>query len=102
MWIFVVTVLAAWRVTHLLAEEDGPADLIVRFRMLFGQSFIGRMMDCFYCLSVWVAAPAALFITRRPLEWFMNCLAISGGACLLERVTAQSLDHSHSTEHPAP
>jgi Protein of unknown function (DUF1360) len=89
MWNFVLAVLVTWRLTHLLAEEDGPADLVVRFRKLLGNSFVGRMMDCFYCLSVWIAAPAALFVTRRPVEWFMNWLALSGGACLLERLTTQ-------------
>lgn len=89
MWNFVVAVLASWRLTHLLAEEDGPADIVIRFRELLGDSFVGKMMDCFYCLSVWIAAPAALFITRRPLEWFMNWLALSGGACLLERLTTK-------------
>jgi hypothetical protein len=89
MWNFVLAVLATWRVTHLLAEEDGPADLVVRFRKLLGDSFVGRMMDCFYCLSVWIAAPAAVFVNRRPLEWFMNWLALSGGACLLERLTTK-------------
>ena len=92
MWNFVVAVLATWRITHLLAEEDGPADLVVRFRKLLGDSFVGKMMDCFYCLSVWIAAPAALFITRRPLEWFMNWLALSGGACLLERLTTKNAE----------
>jgi hypothetical protein len=29
---FVLAVLATWRVTHLLASEDGPADIIVRYR----------------------------------------------------------------------
>jgi hypothetical protein len=89
MWNFVVAALATWRLTHLLAEEDGPADLVVHFRKLLGDSFVGKMMDCFYCLSVWIAAPAALFITHRPLEWLMNWLALSGGACLLERLTTQ-------------
>ncbi len=89
MWNFVVAVLATWRLTHLLADEDGPADMVVRVRKLLGDSFVGRMMDCFYCLSVWIAAPAALFITRRPLEWFINWLALSGGACLLERLTTK-------------
>jgi Protein of unknown function (DUF1360) len=92
MWNFALAVLATWRLTHLLAEEDGPADLVVRFRKLLGDSFVGRMMDCFYCLSVWIAAPAALFITRRPLEWFMNWLALSGGACLLEKLTTRHAD----------
>jgi hypothetical protein len=86
MWEFVLAVLATWRVTHLLANEDGPADLIVRFRALLGDSLAGKLMDCFYCLSMWIAAPAALFVTRKPLEWLMTWLALSGGACLLERI----------------
>ena len=87
MWNFILAVLATWRLTHLLAEEDGPADIIVRFRSLLGNSLAGKMMDCFYCLSFWIAAPAALFVARRPLEWLMNWLALSAGACLLERIT---------------
>ena len=82
---FVLAVLATWRVTHLLANEDGPADLIVRFRALLGNSLAGKMMDCFNCLSIWIAAPAALFVSLKPLEWLMSWLALSGGACLLER-----------------
>ncbi len=89
-WRFVLAVLATWRVTHLLAAEDGPGDIVVRFRALLGQSFAGRLMDCFYCLSIWIAAPAALFVTRHWLDWIMVWLAISGAACLLERVSQQS------------
>ena len=85
MWRFVLAVLATWRVTHLLASEDGPADIIVRFRVLLGQSIVGKLMDCFNCLSLWIAALAALFVSRRPLEWLFCWLALSGGACLLER-----------------
>jgi hypothetical protein len=82
---FVLAVLATWRVTHLLASEDGPADIIVRFRALLGRSIFGQLMDCFNCLSLWIAAPAALFVTRRPLDWLMTWLALSGAACLLDR-----------------
>lgn len=84
--LFVLAVLATWRVTHLLASEDGPADVIVRLRTLLGQSIVGRLMDCFNCLSLWVGALAALFVSRRPLEWLFCWLALSGGACLLERI----------------
>ena len=82
----VLAVLATWRVTHLLAGEDGPADIIVRFRALLGQSMVGRLMDCFNCLSLWVAALAAFYVSLRPLEWLFCWLALSGGACLLERI----------------
>jgi len=83
---FVLAVLATWRVTHLLASEDGPADLIVRFRASLGCGLAGSLMDCFNCLSLWIAAPAALFVSQQPLAWLFTWLALSGAACLLERV----------------
>ncbi|HMD85994.1 MAG TPA: hypothetical protein VKO18_14970 [Terriglobia bacterium] len=86
-WIrFILAVLATWRVTHLLASEDGPADLIVRLRARLGHGLAGKLMDCFNCLSLWIAAPAALFVSRKPLDWLFTWLALSGAACLLERL----------------
>jgi hypothetical protein len=85
---FVVAVLAVWRVTHLLAREDGPADLVFRWRARLGDGALGRGVDCFYCLSVWVAAPFALFVAGRWLDRLVTCVALSGAACLLEAVTA--------------
>lgn len=55
---FVPAVLATWRVTHLLASEDGPAD------------------------SMWVIA------------W----LALSGGACLLERLGEKPIVIEHGLQ----
>jgi len=85
---FGVAALATWRVTHLLAAEDGPADVVVRVRARLGSSMVGELMDCFACTSVWVAMPLTAAVTRRrrdaPLVW----LALSGAACLLERATA--------------
>jgi hypothetical protein len=83
---FILAALATWRVTHLLAEEDGPADLIVRLRAWLGDRFAGRLMDCFMCLSLWVAALAAVAVTQKPLDWLLAWLALSGAACLLERL----------------
>jgi hypothetical protein len=83
---FLLAVLATWRVTHLLAREDGPGDLVVRLRARLGDGFAGRLMDCFQCLSLWVAAPMALCVSWRPLELLLTWLALSGGACLLERI----------------
>jgi len=85
---FALAVLAVWRVTHLLAKEDGPWDLIVRLRRALGDTFFGRLMDCSQCLSLWVAAPFTLFLTNNILQWFVGWLAISGAACLLELAVA--------------
>ena len=84
---FVILALATWRVTHLLANEDGPANIITRIRMRLGESILGRLMDCFNCLSLWIAAPAALYLGRGYLFWVVNWWGLSGAACLLERFT---------------
>jgi hypothetical protein len=83
---FVLAVLATWRVTHLLANEDGPLDIIVQLRGRLGHGLIGSLVDCFNCLSLWIAAPAAFLVSSRPLMWSISWLALSGGACLLERL----------------
>ncbi len=85
----VLAVLATWRVTHLLSSEDGPADLLFHLRKRLGSTFAGHLMDCFFCLSLWVAAPLTLAVTHHPLEWLLTWLALSGGACLLERITQE-------------
>lgn len=89
---FLVGALATWRVTHLLVEEDGPGDMVVRLRQRAGDGWIGRAMDCFYCLSIWTAAPVAVAVARRPREAPLTWLALSGAACLLERATAEKGD----------
>lgn len=88
---FGVAALATWRVTHLLASEDGPADAVARLRARLGPGPAGRLMDCFQCLSIWVAAPASVFVTRRPRELVPTWLALSGAACLLEGREGESV-----------
>lgn len=78
--------LATWRVTHLLAEEDGPRDVIATVRLWLGNSWLGSLMDCFYCLSLWIAAPVAYWLMSQWREWPLLWLGLSGAACLLERL----------------
>lgn len=79
--------LSTWRLTHLLVEEDGPADVVVRARQRAGDGALGAAMDCFYCLSVWIGAAHAPVVARRARELPLAALALSGAACLLERAT---------------
>ena len=89
---FALAALATWRVTHLLAQEDGPADVVVRLRARLGESQLGELMDCFACLSVWVAAPASRYVVRSSREAIPVALALSGAACLLERAAGGEAD----------
>lgn len=83
---FALAALATWRVTHLLAEEDGPFDSMLKLRAGLGTSTAGKLMDCFQCLSLWIAAPFTFVMTHSIGMWVLVWLALSGAACLLERV----------------
>ncbi len=79
--------LAVWRITHLLNAEDGPFRLLARLRRLAGVGFWGEMLDCFYCLSLWIAVPFALLLGAGWTERLLLWPALSGAAILLERAT---------------
>jgi hypothetical protein len=80
-------VLATWRVTHLLTVEDGPANLLARLRRWMHVGFTGTLFTCFYCMSLWVSAPIAMWLGERWAERLLLWPALSAGAILLERVT---------------
>lgn len=86
----VLGVLVVWRVTHLLQAEDGPWQLVARLRRAAGPGFWGQLIDCFYCLSLWLSLPAALLIGSGWREWLLLWLGLSGGAMLLERATGRA------------
>lgn len=86
---FCLAALATWRLAHLVAEEDGPGRSIARIRGRAGAGAAGELMDCFYCLSLWLAAPLAFFVTGRRRETAVTWVALSGAACLLERSTTR-------------
>ena len=96
----VVAILAVWRISHLLAREDGPFDMIARIRARAGQGVFGELMDCFNCISLWVAAGVALWLTARPAEWLFTWLGLSGGACLVERIAPPQLKIERLPEAP--
>jgi hypothetical protein len=85
---FILGVLSVWRITHLLNAEDGPGQIFVRLRRLAGSGFWGELLDCFYCLSLWVAAPIACLLGSSWLERLLLWPSLSGAAILLERLTA--------------
>jgi hypothetical protein len=86
---FGVAVLAVWRLTHLLNAEDGPWEAIVRLRRLAGNGMFGGLLDCFYCLSLWVSVPFAYLLHQSWGERLLVWPALSAGAILLERITAR-------------
>jgi len=85
---FLIGALATWRVSALLVREDGPYDLIARLRNATRNTMPGRALECFYCTSLWTAAPAAYWLAGATWRWIVVWLSLSGAACLLERFSA--------------
>jgi hypothetical protein len=82
-------ILAVWRVAHLLNAEDGPWNSMAKLRRFAGVGFWGELLDCFYCLSLWVAAPFAYGLGESWSEKLLLWPALSGAAILAERLTSR-------------
>jgi len=93
----ILIILAVWRLTHLLSEEDGPFDIIFLIRKKAGNGFFGSLLDCFYCVSIWIAFPFGMWIGENWWEKIIMWLAFSGAACLLEQATTKN---SRNTNKP--
>ena len=94
LYLFLICSLAIWRITHLLSKEDGPFDLIYRVRKQFGQGFFGSLLDCFYCLSIWIALPFGIWLGNGWKEKILLWIALSGAACMLEKATSKKNNSS--------
>jgi hypothetical protein len=101
MW-FPIVVLGVWRVTHLMAAEDGPGAVLARLRNAAGNGFFGQLLDCFYCLSLWVAAPFALVLGTGWMEHALAWPALSGGAILLERFSSRPVSQAPAVYYEEP
>ena len=100
-FLFCVATLAVWRLTHLLQAEDGPYEVFVHLRGRVGEGFVGKLLDCFYCLSLWIASPAAWLVGRGWSEWLLLWLALSAAAIIVERLHAGLLAREQAFGLPA-
>jgi hypothetical protein len=86
--------LSVWRITHLLQAEDGPFDVVFYIRKKAGAGFFGSLLDCFYCLSIWVALPFALWTGNDLKEIILLWLSFSAAAILLEKISSHGEKNS--------
>lgn len=88
----VLAIVAVWRVTHLLHAEDGPFRIFERGRDALRRISFSGAVDCFYCLSIWVAIPFAVPFSHSVSEAGTVVLALSGLAILLNRIAAPATE----------
>ncbi|MFT3947220.1 MAG: DUF1360 domain-containing protein [Agriterribacter sp.] len=86
----VLSLFAVWRLTHLLSKEDGPFDIVFLLRKSLANSFLGKLIDCFYCSSIWIALPFGIWLGQNFIEKTLVWLSLSGAASLLEQATSKN------------
>lgn len=73
--------LVVYRITLFLHQERGPYASAEAFRALVKRYGGWRLLNCFRCMSFWVALVVSPLFGRH---WYIACLATSGGACVLQ------------------
>lgn len=86
----VLGILITWRITHLVSNESGPWSMLERLRRRAGTGVVAELLACFYCLSLWVAAPFAFILAPGWRHRLLLWPALSGGAILLERIASRN------------
>lgn len=85
-FLFILGALSVWRLTHLFYAEDGPWDLLVRLRSRAGRGFWGGLLDCFYCLSLWIAIPFVFLLGENWRQRVLLWPALSASAIIIQRI----------------
>ncbi len=84
----VIVTLAVYRVSVLIAQDEGPFSVleIARSHIDPNQStWLGRGLRCVGCVSFWVSLVAAMAFN---LDWWLWLwLGIAGGAMFIHRIT---------------
>lgn len=90
--IFVLATLATFRLSMAIAEEEGPFSIFLKLRGRLDPdqaTWIGRGLNCVFCVSFWVALPVALFVTvlgyADPRAWPLIWLGIAGAVVIIRR-----------------
>lgn len=91
-----VLALATWRLSALLAYEDGPGEIFARLREWlgvaydphgtpYGTTWLSKGIVCPWCNSVWFGAFWALAYGLMPwVVWVALPLALSAGAIIVQ------------------
>ncbi len=87
---FIVSALAVWRLTHLLAKEDGPFDVIFLLRKNIRRSVLCQIVRLFL-LPEHLDCPAFRDLAGPGLDnQNNNLVCFIGAACLLEQGTTKN------------
>jgi hypothetical protein len=92
MFRFLLAALATWRLTFLLAREDGPWHIFARLRNRLNTGFFSQLLGCVKCVGMWVSIPFAFFVRGDLLELVVTWLALAGVTALIDEWTRPPFD----------
>ena len=92
--LFILLTLATFRISHMVAMEEGPWHLFERLHLLLGakvditgqhwtagNNVLAKLMSCPLCLSVWVGLVlAVVFVRGSILDVLLVAVAASGAS----------------------
>lgn len=89
-----LAILATWRISHLVSEEEGPGNILGKLRSYFieggepdgrPKNWFGKALQCPYCISIYVAFLIAIYFSYG--NWWLLPLytaAFSAGSILVD------------------
>ena len=88
---FIIASLAVWRLSALIAYDDGPYSALHLARAkstLKGEkskfwNMLSEGMHCVWCTSLWFSPLFAIWTANDLVSWFVHLLAMSGVAIVL-------------------
>lgn len=86
--LFIVSIMAIWRIVSLLLYEEGPFAIFERLRARVYQledkpGGISRGFGCFDCMSIWVSIAISSLLFGDLPNLLMYILSLSTGAIML-------------------
>jgi hypothetical protein len=74
---------ASYRLARMLVSEDGPFDMFDHIRRVANRVYLGSLLSCIYCTSVWTAAILlVVWVSGIPGQVVVLILAVAGVACI--------------------
>ncbi len=83
---FVLSILAAWRVTTALCYERGPFNSLTALRRLSYGIGLQALVDCFHCTAFWVSAALVLAIYPPNRMSVLVVISVAGAVSVVQKV----------------
>lgn len=91
-FIFLLSVLSIYRLSHMIVFEDGFFDVFIRMRMWIDShanpnDWKVKGFHCILCVSFWLSLIPAIFFSENIYYFFLLWGGVSGGVLVLHKLS---------------